>query len=590
MKILRLCCINSIFVLSLMAPLNQASEAPIINPKTRFHPVYGTLGMVVTQEAIASQVGADILAEGGNAIDAAVASGFALAVTLPRAGNLAGGGFMVIHLADEDKTIALDYREMAPAESHREMFLNEAGDVDKKVARYSIKSSGVPGTVAGLLHAHKSYGLLSIEKVLNPAIKLARDGFKVNLDLSSSLTSRYERLSSNPASRNYFFKPNGESYQPGEVLIQQDLANTLKRISEYGRAGFYGGKTAKLMVDEMKNLGGLITLDDLRNYRVVTREPVCGDFHGNTICAMPPPSSGGVHLIQMLNILEGWDLRSLGHNSAAYIHRLAEAMRRAYADRSIYLGDPDFYRVPIDDITDKNYANALRSGINLAKATPSVDVHSGLDVDPEILQVGKKLSDDESSETTHLSTWDQWGNVVSNTTTLNFSYGNGISIPGAGFLMNNEMDDFSAKPGTPNAFGLLGGVANAIEPGKRPLSSMTPSIVFDKTGSPLLVTGSPGGSTIITTVLQTILNVLVFEMGIAEGASVPRVHHQWFPDRLLLESGISRDTVHLLSVMGHNIGDAEYVLGDTQSIQRGPKNSLFGASDPRRPGAAAVAQ
>ena len=590
MKILRLCCINSIFVLSLMPPINQASEAPIINPKTRFHPVYGTLGMVVTQEAIASQVGADILAEGGNAIDAAVASGFALAVTLPRAGNLAGGGFMVIHLANEDKTIALDYREMAPAESHREMFLNEAGDVDKKVARYSIKSSGVPGTVAGLLHAHKSYGLLSIEKVLNPAIKLARDGFKVNLDLSSSLTSRYERLSSNPASRNYFFKPNGESYQPGEVLIQHDLANTLKRISEYGRAGFYEGKTAKLIVDEMKNLGGLITLDDLRKYRVVTREPVCGDFHGNTICAMPPPSSGGVHLIQMLNILEGWDLRSLGHNSAAYIHRLAEAMRRAYADRSIYLGDPDFYRVPIDDITDKNYANALRSGINLAKATPSVDVQSGLDIDPEMLQVGKKLSDDESSETTHFSTWDQWGNVVSNTTTLNFSYGNGISIPGAGFLMNNEMDDFSAKPGTPNAFGLLGGVANAIEPGKRPLSSMTPSIVFDKTGSPLLVTGSPGGSTIITTVLQTILNVLVFEMGIAEGASVPRVHHQWFPDRLLLESGISRDTVHLLSVMGHNIGDAEYVLGDTQSIQRGPKNSLFGASDPRRPGAAAVAQ
>jgi len=289
-------------------------------------------------------------------------------------------------------------------------------------------------------------------------------------------------------------------------------------------------------------------------------------------------------------MLEEWDLQKLGHNSAAYIHRLVEVMRRAYADRSAYLGDPDFYRVPIDDITDKNYANALRSGINLAKATPSVDVQSGLDIDPEMLQVGKTLSDDESSETTHFSTWDQWGNVVSNTTTLNFSYGNGISIPGAGFLMNNEMDDFSAKPGTPNAFGLLGGIANSIEPGKRPLSSMTPSIVFDKTGSPLLVTGSPGGSTIITTVLQTILNVLVFEMGIAEGASVPRVHHQWFPDRLLLESGISRDTVHLLSAMGHNIGDAEYVLGDTQSIQRGPKNSLFGASDPRRPGAAAVAQ
>ena len=586
----RLSCKSAIFVLSLMVPLTQASEAPIINPKTRFHPVYGTLGMVVTQEAIASQVGADILAEGGNAIDAAVASGFALAVTLPRAGNLAGGGFMVIHLAKEDRTIALDYREMAPAESHREMFIDEAGDVDKRAARYSIKSSGVPGTVAGLLHAHKSYGVLNLEKVLSPAIKLAREGFEVSLDLSSSLSSRHERLSSNLASRKYFFKPNGESYQPGELFIQKDLAQTLERISEYGRAGFYEGKTARLIVDEMKNLGGLITLDDLRDYRVVTREPVCGDFHGNTVCAMPPPSSGGVHLIQMLNILEGWDLRSLGHNSAAYIHRLAEAMRRAYADRSIYLGDPDFYRVPIDNITDKNYASALRSGINLVKATPSVDVQSGLDIDPDTLQIEKTFSDNESSETTHFSTWDQWGNVVSNTTTLNFSYGNGISIPGAGFLMNNEMDDFSAKPGTPNAFGLLGGVANAIEPGKRPLSSMTPSIVFDKASSPLLVTGSPGGSTIITTVLQTILNVLVFDMGIAEGASVPRVHHQWFPDRLLLESGISRDTVNLLSEMGHNIGEADYVLGDTQSIQRGPKNSLFGASDPRRPGAAAVAQ
>ncbi len=590
MRTLKLYGMKVISFLSLMIPLTLASEAPIINPKARFHPVYGTSGMVVTQEAIASQVGANILAEGGNAIDAAVASGFALAVTLPRAGNLAGGGFMVIHLAAEDKTIALDYREMAPADSHREMFLNEAGDVDKKIARYSIKSSGVPGTVAGLLHAQRTYGVLDLETVLSPAIKLARDGFKVSLDLSSSLSSRYERLSSNPASKRYFYKPTGEFYQPGEVLVQKDLAHTLERISRHGRAGFYEGKTAKLIVEEVKILGGLITFADLKNYRVIIREPVCGSFHGDTICAMPPPSSGGVHLIQMLNILEGWDLRSLGHNSAAYIHRLAETMRRAYADRSTYLGDPDFFSVPVDDITDKNYASALRSGISLTKATPSTDVQSGLDIDPETLLIGNTLGDNESSETTHFSTWDQWGNAVSNTTTLNFSYGNGISIPGAGFLMNNEMDDFSAKPGTPNAFGLLGGIANAIEPGKRPLSSMTPSIVFDKTGSPLLVTGSPGGSTIITTVLQTILNVLVFEMGIAEGASVPRVHHQWFPDRLLLESGISRDTLNLLSQMGHNIGEADYVLGDTQSIQRGPKSSLFGVSDPRRPGAAAVAQ
>ena len=568
----------------------NASEAPIIDPKTRFHPVYSKSGIVVSQEVIASEVGATILQKGGNAVDAAVATGFALAVTLPRAGNLAGGGFMVIHLAGGKKTIAIDYREMAPMASERNMFLDKQGDADKQLSRYSALSSGVPGTVAGLVHAQANYGTLTLKEVIQPAIMLARDGFPVNVDLSNSLASRFERLSKNPASKSYFFKENGEFYQPGEFFVQTHLANTLERISKDGVSGFYEGHTAQLIVDEMRRLGGLISEDDLKNYRVVIREPVCGIFHKNTICAMPPPSSGGVHLIQMLNMLEGWDLKSLGHNSAAYIHRLTEVMRRAYADRSAYLGDPDFYSVPIDQIVHKEYADSLRSGISLVKATASIDIQPGLGIDPETLVLNSGYGDKESSETTHFSTWDRWGNVVSNTTTLNFSYGNGISIPGAGFLMNNEMDDFSAKPGTPNAFGLLGGAANAVEPYKRPLSSMTPAIVFDEKGLPLLVTGSPGGSTIITTVLQTILNVLVFEMGIAEASSVPRIHHQWFPDKLLFESGVSPDTLSILSDMGHDISDVDYVIGATQSIQRGSNGTILGAPDPRRPGAGAVPQ
>ena len=305
---------------------------------------------------------------------------------------------------------------------------------------------------------------------------------------------------------------------------------------------------------------------------------------------MPPPSSGGVHLVQMLNILEGWDLQTLGHNSAAYIHRLVEVMRRAYADRSAYLGDPDYFVVPVGQIVDKKYAASLRKTIDLTKAGQSAQVMPGLDIDPYSLERGKQLAEKESVETTHYSTWDQWGNVVSTTTTLNFSYGNGIAVDGAGFLLNNEMDDFSAKPGSPNGYGLIGGLANAIEPGKRPLSSMTPAIVFDADGAPLLATGSPGGSTIITIVMQIILNVLTFEMGIAEASAAPRIHHQWLPDRVAFEPGLSVDTLQLLKVMGHTLGKKPRIMGSTQSIQRAPNNGTFGASDPRRQGSGAVAQ
>jgi gamma-glutamyltranspeptidase/glutathione hydrolase len=582
--------ITGFMLLTALQSIALSKEAAIIDPTARFHPVYSQSGMVVSQEIVASQIGADILSQGGNAIDAAVATGFALAVTLPRAGNLAGGGFMMIHLAEENKTIALDYREMAPSDASRDMFLDGQGDVDNQLARFSIKSSGVPGTVAGLLHAHEQYGSLSLSKVLNPAIKIAKNGIKVTVDLSSSLASRAERLGKNKASKGYFYKSDGALYQPGDTLKQADLATSLARIRAGGRAGFYDGKTADLIVSEMQRSGGLISRADLKNYKVVTRQPVCGDYRDNIVCAMPPPSSGGVHLVQMLNMLEGWDLKALGHNSAAYIHRLVEVMRRAYADRSAYLGDPDYYAVPVGQIIDKKYAASLRADIDLSKASVSSAIEPGLDIDIDSLSKRREAASKESVETTHFSTWDQWGNVVSSTTTLNFSYGSGISVAGAGFLLNNEMDDFSAKPDTPNGFGLIGGIANSIEPGKRPLSSMTPTIVFDKDGKPMLATGSPGGSTIITVVLQTILNVLSFNMGIAEAASVPRIHHQWLPDQVFFESGISKDTLQILTNMGHRLGAKPRILGSTQSIQRGQYNSTLGVSDPRRQGAGAVAQ
>lgn len=538
--------------------------------------------MVVSQEAIASQVGADILAAGGNAIDAAVATGFALAVTLPRAGNLGGGGFMLIHLAKENKTIAIDYREMAPINARRDMFLDFQGNVDNKKARFSAQSSGVPGTVAGLLYALEQYGSMSISQVLKPSIQLASEGFKVNHDLSDSLRLSAKRLQKHKTSSDYFYKTDGDYYLPGDILIQSDLSSTLKRISKQGSSGFYKGKTADLIVKQMQNSGGLITLEDLANYKVVERQPVCGSFKENSICAMPPPSSGGIHLIQMLNILENFDLKSMGHNSAAYMHHLVEAMRSAYADRSLYLGDPDFTPVPVKRLIDKAYAKSLSEQISSNKARLSKDVYPGLDK-------WAASQSNESDETTHFSTWDDMGNIVSNTYTLNFAYGNGMAVEDAGFLLNNEMDDFSAKPGSANGYGLIGGTANAIQPKKRPLSSMTPTILFDANNKPLLATGTPGGSTIITIVLQMILNTTEFNMGIADATAAPRFHHQWLPDKVSFENGISSNSLNLLNKMGHKISPQSRVLGATQSISvKG--NNLEGSADSRRQGASAVAQ
>ncbi len=563
--------------LFLLFPLQitLAVEPAIIDQTARFHPQLSTRGMVVSQEALASAVGADILKRGGNAVDAAVATGFALAVTLPQAGNLGGGGFMLVHLAKENRSLAIDYREMAPALARHDMFLDKQGAADANLSRFSHKAAGVPGTVAGLLHALDVYGTMTVEQVLAPAIRLAEDGFEVSDTLAFSLQQAAGRLGADRASAEYFFRPDGSPLQRGDIWRQADLAVTLRQIASQGVAGFYSGKTAELIVGVMKRGGGLITADDLANYRVLERQPVQGSYRGYHVISMPPPSSGGVHLIQMLNVLEGWDMASLGHNSAAYLHRLLETMRRAYADRSQYLGDPDFFDVPVLKLIDKTYAEKLRVSIDLEMATASADIQPG------------QLLREESPQTTHYSVIDRWGNVVSNTYTLNFSYGSGISVAGAGFLLNNEMDDFSAKPGVPNAYGLLGGEANAIRGGKRPLSSMTPTIVL-KDGVPILATGSPGGSTIITVVLQNILNVIDFQMNIAEATAAPRIHHQWWPDRLQYEQGISADTLKLLQNMGHTFNDTPRVLGKIQAISQ-ESGRQYGVTDNRWPGGAAVA-
>jgi gamma-glutamyltranspeptidase/glutathione hydrolase len=565
-----------IFIISLLSlPLNGA-DSPIINYGDRFHPASSTTGMVVSQEKLASKIGAEILAAGGNAIDAAVATGFALAVTFPQAGNIGGGGFMLINLADGNKTVALDYREIAPKAATRDLFLDKDGEVDKNKARFSYLSAGVPGTVAGLVHALENYGTLPLSEVMAPAIALAENGISVSNSQAYSFKRAEQRLARWPASRKYYFNSSGSILDEGNLWRQPDLAAILKAIAARGHDGFYKGLTADLIAEDMKKNNGLITREDLAGYRVVERKPVTGKYRGYDIVTMPPPSSGGVHLIQMLNILEGWDMSALGHNSAAYLHRLIEAMRRAYADRSKYLGDPDYYDVPVQQLVSKAYASRLRENIDLARATPSKLVAPGLEL-PE-----------ESPQTTHFSVWDDQGNVVSNTYTLNFSYGSGIAIKGTGFLINNEMDDFSAKSGIPNAYGLIGGLANAIEPNKRPLSSMTPVIIF-KDAQPVLTTGSPGGSTIINTVLQTLLNIIEFDMNIAEAAAASRIHHQWLPDKVYVERGISVDTQQLLTEQGHVIQVSSRAIGRTQTIKSDGQNT-YGANDYRWPGGGAIAQ
>ena len=536
--------------------------------------VRGQSGMVVSRSMVASHVGLEILEQGGNAIDASVATAFALAVTYPSAGNIGGGGFMVIRLADGSVAVN-DHREVAPAAAHRDMYLDEDGNVVRQLSRSTHLAVGVPGSVAGLLDAQQRYGKLSRQVVIAPAIALARDGFAMPHDIADQLQRLSTSLTRFDAGKRAFYKPDGSGYGAGERFKQPDLAATLERIAAKGKAGFYEGATADMIVAEMASHDGLITHEDLAQYTSVWREPTRGTYRGYEIASMPPPSSGGILLVQMLNMLEPFDIKGMGYGSAAAIHHMVEAERRAYADRAEHLGDPDFYPVPGDALIAKTYARERFADFDPAKASVSSAIESGLGP--------------ESLETTHLSTMDALGNAVALTTTLNGGYGARIVVEGAGFLLNNEMDDFSAKPDTPNMYQLIGREANAIAPRKRMLSSMTPTIV-SKDGEVVLVTGSPGGSTIITTVLQVIVNVVDHEMALSDAVAAPRFHHQWSPDVVTFEQhGFSPDTLALLGQRGHKelrIARFGRGIGDANSIMR-VGTQLQGMADPRTVGGAA---
>jgi len=554
------------FGLAALVYLGPVGAEPIMEGQ-RSHPVAAENGMVASSHYEASRVALDVLKSGGNAIDAAVTAGFVLAVTQPRSGNIGGGGFMLVSSEKSGEVVAIDYREKAPKGAFETMFQDEQANVVKARSRFSHLSAGVPGTVAGLAMALEKYGTLSLPEALAPAIKLAEEGFEVPRRFSDGLKKGQERLRKWPSSEAVFYKPEGGFYEPGELFRQPDLAGTLRRISDQGVKGFYQGETARLIVDDMEQHGGLITLEDLQSYRPVIRQPVKGRYRGYDIYSMSPPSSGGAHIVQILNMLEAYPIGRYGHNSASTIHLMAEAMKRAYADRSRYLGDSDFVDVPLAGITSKSYAGELRRGIDPFISTPS-----------EALGPGDPLPY-ESGETTHFSIVDNMGNAVSNTYTINFSYGSGIVVPGTGFILNNEMDDFSAKPGVPNAYGLLGGEANAIEPEKRMLSSMSPTIV-KQDGRNFLVTGSPGGSRIITTTLQVIMNVIDHGMNIQSAVNAPRIHHQWLPEEIRIEEGVSPDTVDLLRSKGHKVVQKK-AMGAIQSIVI-RDGTFYGAADPRR--------
>ena len=532
----------------------------------------GTGAMVSSRSDIASEVGSEIMARGGNAIDAAVATGFALAVTYPSAGNLGGGGFMVIYPANGD-VVTLDYREKAPAAAHRDMFLDAEGNVDRDLAVNSRQSAGVPGSVAGLLEALEKYGTMTPAEVIAPAIRLAEEGFVLNNDLASQFRGNMNSFRRYPASMAVFTR-DGTPFESGHLWRQPDLAKTLKAIAEQGRNGFYTGPVADFIVSDMVANNGLITHADLQNYEPVWREPVHGAYRGYDIWSMPAPSSGGVLLVQMLNMLEPYALNELGWGSKETLHLMIEAQRRAYADRAEFLGDPDFVEVPSAMLTSKAYALTRFSSFDPAQASLSENIAAG--PWPE-----------ESPQTTHYSVMDNQGNGVSVTTTLNRSYGNKIVVPGAGFLLNNEMDDFSSKPDAPNSYGLIGREANEIQPGKRMLSSMTPTVV-SKDGVPVLLTGSPGGSTIINTVFQVVLNFIDHGMSVEQAVASPRIHHQWLPDVVRYENGAMTEAVEAeLESMGHQgLNGSPFPIGDANSISY--RNGLIeGVSDPRNEGGVA---
>jgi gamma-glutamyltranspeptidase/glutathione hydrolase len=540
------------------------------------HAVAAEHGMVVAQEKIAAQVGADVLRRGGNAVDAAVATGFAMAVTYPRAGNIGGGGFMMIHSAERHEDVAIDYRETAPAAATPGIFLGADGKPDIAKSRDSALGIGVPGTPAGLTLALEKYGSgkFTLADLLRPAIDLARDGIVVTDDSADTLPDWHRRLARWPSSTKIFSRADGGSLREGDTLVQTDLAATLSAIAARGPRGFYEGPVAERLAKAIEDAGGIMTSDDLKSYQPVIRAPMRGTYRGYDIVSMPQPSSGGVVLLETLNILEGFPMSDMKQGSAASLHVMIEAMKRAYADRARYLGDPAFVNAPIATLIAKDYAARQRASIDLDRATPWTDALSA--TPPR-----------EGSNTTHFSVVDSRGNAVSNTYTLNFSYGLGLVADGTGVLLNNELDDFTAAPGASNAYGLVGFEANLPGPGKRPLSSMSPTIVL-KDGKSVLVTGSPGGSRIISTVLQVIVNVLDYRMDVAAAVAAPRLHHQWLPDEVRVERGFADETLAALRAKGHRVVES---LGQTSANSIAvTENGLLGAPDPRTRGADAAGQ
>ncbi|MCB9208191.1 MAG: gamma-glutamyltransferase [Ignavibacteriales bacterium] len=537
-------------------------------------PIKAKQGMVVSACSLASEVGINILKKGGNAVDASVAVGFALAVTYPYAGNLGGGGFMVIHLND-GKNTSIDYREKAPSTAHKDMYLDKDGNYLSELSQSGITSVGVPGSVAGLIFALDKYGTMKLEEVISPAIDLAINGFILDESDVRSFNYYKDEFEKYSSSKKIFLKDK-ERFEEGDLFVQKDLAFTLEQIRTNGKDGFYKGKVADLFITQVEELNGYITHEDLEKYAPIEREPILGMYRDHKIVSMGPPSSGGIALVELLNILENFSFEKQDWNSSSYINKLVETMKYVYADRTYHLGDEDFYLVPKEKLTSKEYAKSIFEKLT-DYAIPSEKITTQIPVETN-----------ESTETTHYSVYDKYGNAVSVTTTINSGFGSKIVVDGAGFLLNNEMDDFSSKPGEPNQFGLLGGKANSIEAGKRMLSAMTPTIVL-KDDKPFVIVGSPGGSTIITVVLQVIINVIDFGMNIQEAVNAPRIHHQWMPDIIYLEEfAVNKDVYENLEKMGYSFGDRNKtfrVLGSAQSIMIDGEN-IYGAPDPRRSGSA----
>ena len=552
-------------------PISLSANPPVLNKDSITHPEVGLEGMVVTQHYLASEVGEAILNKGGNAYDATIAVAFALAVVLPRAGNIGGGGFTVLYNSSDESFQSLDYREKAPLAASKNMYLDKNGDVISNLSTLGYKAIAVPGTVDGMWELHKKYGSMDWKELIVPSIKLAKEGFKVSPLMADTLNRNYKSLSKFSETKKIFFQENPVKFN--SLLIQKDLAKTLEKISNNGRNGFYKGDVAQKIVADMKRNDGLITFDDLENYKSKWRKPLIRKYKNFEVITMPPPSSGGLHLIQMLNILENFDLKSMKHNSPSYVLLLNEVMKYAYADRSQYLGDPDYVDVPVNKLISKGYAESISKKITIDSVTQSDDIKAGMYIDLE------------SDETTHFSIADKFGNLVSTTYTLNSSFGSKVVIAKTGILMNNEMDDFSSAPGVPNQFGLLGGKFNEIQPSKRPLSSMTPTIVF-KNNSPFLIMGSPGGSRIITAVLQNFLNIAEFEMNLADSINKPRVHQQWYPDLLFLEKGF--DELHAEKIT--ELGQEVYFMDPGTALESImiKNNYFYGYGDTRRPDSKAI--